>query len=134
MKIKTTDLKGSALNWAVAKLENVKGEIRDGFFSEQRRWGGDYNGYDYWQPVSFSQWDRIGPIITRYGIGISLRYHGFPDVWDAIIKPEHYASGRPNSGVKREVIASGCDPQEAACRCFILACGVEELDVPDELL
>jgi hypothetical protein len=91
-KILTRDLSGATLNSLVARLQ--KGAYAD--------FCGD--------------WAFGGPVVEEMGIHISRRY---PDIWDAVIKPEHYTNG--TQGVVRETGASGSTPLEAAMRCYVSA-------------
>ncbi len=80
-------------------------------------------------------WSLAGPIIERAGIDILLRYGSLPpnhvqDVWDAVIKPEFYKSGRPRSGVKKEVIASGPNPLVAAMRAYVISRVGDKIEIP----
>ncbi len=74
------------------------------------------------------------PIIVKSGINIFLRYasrgpNHVQDVWDALIKPEFYSTGRPDSGVKKEAMASGPDPITAALRCFVASVYGDEINL-----
>lgn len=144
MKIKTAELTGAALDWAVAKCLGIRVYI--GRY-EHTMTGPclldadlvDMNT-DGPQELKFSRdWAQGGPIIEQAGIALSMRYGSLQpnhvqDVWDALIKPEFYSGGRPGSGVKKEVIKSGPTPLSAAMRCFCCSKLGEEIDVPEELL
>lgn len=134
MKIKTSELTGAALDWAVAKCRGFDGLdddlwlIRDGI--------ADMPLHAY---TPSTDWAQGGPIIERAGITLSMRYGSLPpnhvqDVWDALIKPEFYSGGRPGSGVQKEVIKSGPTPLTAAMRCYVASQLGEDIDVPEELL
>jgi hypothetical protein len=60
MKIKTSELTGTALDWAVAKCEGVKVE--------------KIMGLRYWSSANWHQystdWAQAGPIIERNNIGV----------------------------------------------------------------
>lgn len=126
--MRTDDLTGSALDWAVAialgipaeelRLPQYKG---DGLFRYMRDEDGNLTGsYMTGPDLLFSRkWEAAGPIIDTLGINLALRYH--PDVWDALIKPEYYSTARPHTGVKVEVISTGPTPIVAAMRCYVKA-------------
>ncbi len=109
MRMPVSTLDGAALEWAVRSA--------DGFHRPATQDGID--------------WSVAGPLIEREGIGVSLRYD--PDVWDAVIKPEFYATGRTGSNVKEEIIQTGSTPLEAAMRCFVEARLGKAIDLPDDL-
>jgi len=114
MIIKTSDLTGPALDWAVAKCE--------GF--EMRAW----RTYKRLNRVDFStQWDLAGPIIERECIdlesfGAASEHPKNPDGWDAVIylRDEH-------------VSATGPTPLVAAMRCYVASKMGEYVEVPEEL-
>jgi hypothetical protein len=62
MKIKTSELQGAPLNWAVAKIEDRKGK-----------------GLDWVQPLYSTYWAIGGPIIEREGLCLS--YDSFVKRW-----------------------------------------------------
>lgn len=107
MKIKTQDLTGAALDWAVAKCD-----------------GGWILALAYFLPnhglgrMNFStSWAQGGPIIEREKIGID-HYH---DVWNA----SKYGLGW---------YISGPTPLIAAMRCYVASKLGNEVDVPKELM
>lgn len=139
-KIRVADASGVVLDWMVATCEgrkptHYKGEVRASGHP-------DFPGSPpmFGPEMKFStDWALGGPIIERAGISVALRYGSLPpnhvhDVWDAIIKPEFYKTGRPKSGIKKEVIFSGPTPLIAAMRCYVASKLGDEVEVPEELL
>ena len=123
MKIKTKDLTGAALDWAVAKADDnlhPKGDVRllDGkVFTIE---AGDYERSDRWQRYNPStDWAQGGPIIDRERITIR-QWTGMP-----IIHAYMPHDGAP--------WGAGPTPLIAAMRCFCSKLG-REVEVPDELL
>ena len=123
MKVKTTELKGNALNWAVAKCEGhtvtsllgggvwVKGRHEDGY---------ELDGYDHVFGPSFS-WTAGGPIIEREFINLTHEPGG-----------DWVAADRKAGQM---FTASHIDsPLIAAMRVFVLSHLGAEVDVPLELL
>lgn len=105
MKIKTSELHGAALDWAVAKCE---GRENDGTWDE-----------------NFStNWLLSGPIIEREYIQLNIDL-----AWKAHIICEDKKFG----GVER-FENSGPTPLIAAMRCYIASKLGEECDIPDELI
>lgn len=105
--MKTSELTGKALDWAVAKCEGViNGDDLDiGFVLE--------GGY-----TPSTDWAQGGPIIEREGIQI-VRRGDF--CWEAL---------RDADGV----FCLGRKPLIAAMRCYVASKLGDEVDVPDEIL
>jgi hypothetical protein len=111
MKLKTSELQGAVLDWAVAKCEGLVNEdgldvgfIRDGVFTPS------------------TDWAQGGPIIEREGITVR-RYTDA--LWDASIGRLDY-------------VADGPTPLIAAMRCYVASKFGDDLvlfkvEVPDEL-
>lgn len=116
MKIKTADLTGPALDWAVAQLE------------------GKVHGYkhqlvdDCRQVVSYSpstNWSQGGPLLEREKL--ELRCNDYE--WQAFCFG--FPVAKAHSG--RRVWASGPAPLIAAMRCFCCAKLGDEIEIPQEL-
>jgi hypothetical protein len=119
--MKTSELTGAALDWAVAKAD----EERDVLFC-QRQYGrllvriaGDHETRDIeWPYTPSTNWAQGGPIIEREGITVG------PDTgldwWIAHIKGGVY-------------IDHGPTPLIAAMRCYVASKLGDEIDVPKEL-
>ena len=122
--MKTSELTGAALDWAVAKCEGRSI---------------DYDGIAYWvddahgcaiigpgwkvagKPCGYSpssNWSQGGPIIERMGIELHNAADGSED-WVA-----HGAL---------QVYAFGPTPLIAAMRCYCISCLGDEVDIPEEL-
>ena len=115
MKIKTSELTGAALDWAVAKalgntvrIEQFQGRVRV-LLAGQRR--SAYNGG--FQPST--DWAQGGPIIEREYI------------WLEINEGQCYAH---KDGLRYQ---EGETPLVAAMRCLVAAKLGDEVEVPDEL-
>ena len=135
MKIKTKDLTGAALDWAVAKADDnlhPKGDVRllDGkVFTIE---AGDYERSDRWQRYNPStDWAQAGPIIQREGISTRLN-HKQAQLWEAYIwLPTQHDQSEADSN---SYTAFGMTPLIAAMRCFCCSKLGDEVEVPDELL
>jgi hypothetical protein len=111
MKIKTAELTGAALDWAVAKCEGV-----DRLFE----------AYEVGRHHYSTDWAQGGPIIER-----EMREFGF-DLWSGTHIPHGqfaatYCRGAQDSYVYGET------PLIAAMRCYVASKLGDEFDVPDEL-
>jgi len=104
MKIKTSELTGAALDWAVAKCEGIYFEDLEDF---------EHSAPDY------SDWAQAGPIIERERIVLDC----FEDLWGA---------GVHRDGELRH-LSDGPTPLIAAMRCYVASKLGDEVDVPDEL-
>jgi len=120
MKMKTNELTGRALNWAVGICEGYKPETfcpHDKHFrDEDNVW---YSPSDDWSPG--------GPIIERELICIercirACEYHG----WRAL-KDYSFEASVP------EETTWGETPLIAAMRCYVMSQYGDEIEIPDEL-
>ena len=113
MKLKTSELQGEALDWAVAKAEGVDGYIVNESF--MTRWTDDEceDGVNYHYSTD---WELGGPIIEREKI--ELTHDGF-EWWARIWADEDY---------------EGPTPLTAAMRCYVASQLGDEIEVPDELM
>ena len=117
MKIKTSELSGVQLDWAVAQCEKheVKFECNLLFFSDKLQML-DY-GIVY-QPSK--DWEYGGPIIERENMGVKPNI-GY-EKWSAQV----WRNSSPIS-------TYGPTPLIAAMRCYVASKLGEEVEVPDEL-
>jgi hypothetical protein len=114
MKVKTADLIGPALDWAVAALEGLTEEnswTAIEIFKAARAGG------LYWYSTD---WSQGGPIIERENIDLISSTPSDP-LWQAM--QWRFAHG-----------AKGPTPLIAAMRCFVASRLGYEVDVPDELV
>ena len=123
--MRTSELQGAALNWAVAKCEGVFVQISNGgwwvfdsdAFSEFRN---DYNDSKLQAFQPSTDWSQGGPIIEREGIHIKKH----PSDWIAL----------PYDSVFSEVAyQQGPTPLIAAMRCHVASKLGDEVEVPEEL-
>jgi hypothetical protein len=109
MKIKTSELKDAALDWAVAWAENITIKHFSGVFYL-------LDG-DEWNPTR--NWAQGGPIIESEGINTIQSGD-----WIAEMDADHSGG----------VISTGGDtPLVAAMRCYVSSKLGDEIDVPEEL-
>ena len=121
MKIKTSELSGAALDWAVeyALLSHVtNAEMRASVASRNQRTKGV--GYS-------SNWAIGGPIIEREKISVGYERYGSlgGEMWDAVKEVSK------DAGFWLEF---GLTPLEAAMRVLVASEIGNQVDVPDELL
>lgn len=108
MKIKTSELVGLALNWAVDKARGKSDEP--------------------YMPRYSSDWAEAGPIIEREKIDL-YRICASDTEWQAGI---HCSD--PNKEHRHQVIEQGSTPLIAAMRCFVASKLGDEIEAPDDLL
>lgn len=114
MKIKTSDLIGKPLDWAVAKCE--------GFELTCSKSGIYFAGSD--EICSYStDWSQGGPIIEREKISVECKHDGW---W--------VASYQYNYSDDKEYLSIAHTPLIAAMRCFCASRLGDEVDVPEELV
>lgn len=118
MKQKTSELTGTALDWAVAKCEvpslahDNKGHIEH--FKHL------YNAHVLHQQFHYStNWSQAGQIIEREGICVDLLLNG-----------QWIAASRKVEGA---TMYSGPTPLVAAMRCYVASKLGDEVDIPEEL-
>ena len=122
MKIKTADLTGPALDFAVSKADNPPGQDGWGW------WDRDEQGFLF-DPLNecryspSTDWAQGGPIIERDGMHVDCLRQGKKPIWEAW----PYASGTKH-------IQQGPTPLIAAMRCFVASKLGDEVDVPEELV
>ena len=113
--MKTSELTGAALDWAVAKCEGI-GLGPRGFVVY----------YDNGEPASWhpsTDWSQGGPIIEREGIGLD-QYADYPR-WQAFTPAPEQPSGH--------CACLGPTPLIAAMRCFVASRLGDEVEIPEEL-
>ena len=112
--MKTSELTGAALDWAVAKCELMSGQnytlsIDDDGILKRVSYGGMY-------PEWSCEWEEAGPIIEREKIAIDWDN----DCWNA-------------STDKHPAYYSAETPLIAAMRCYVGSQLGNEVDIPEEL-
>ena len=130
MKIKTSELSGANLDWAVAiavgthcqetgstDLCTGKHWVVSGF--RAMRW-------DDWTP--YTDWGQGGPLIERFSVTLGKRTDrpAGPRQWDAFIDPNFCHSAT--------YVNFGPSPLIAACRAIVAAKLGDEVDVPEGLV
>lgn len=106
--MKTSELTGAALDWAVASAEG--------------------HDMDYFQVVDAympsTDWDQGGPILERERITLKPEWDGESEFWTAIsiTRFEHYRA-----------VQSGPTPLIAAMRCYCCSKLGDDIDIPEEL-
>lgn len=135
MKVKTSELTGAALDWAVAECEGKNGVLHDDGITRCiviAAPSGVYKGT--WRPSL--NWAQGGPIIERglihtYPRFTAGRTEGGSDVyqqdgWAAYVTPPAFwVTPRP---------LTGPTPLIAAMRCLVSSKLGDEVEVPDELV
>lgn len=120
MEVKTSELTGHALNWAVAKCEGEEAELNQGeivtwktvAFREYRL---------VWNPST--DWAQGGAIIEREGISLYLDTN---NMWQANIFDGNPICN-PFGGVE------GSTSLIAAMRCYVASKLGDEVEIPEEL-
>ena len=113
MKVKTSELQGAALDWAVAKCEGYPMGI---WYDEEEMPMIRDDEVPEWRPST--DWAQGGPIIEREEIGFFQKHD------------EGYAqAAKPGA----EFVRRGPTPLIAAMRCYVFAKLGDEINVPDEL-
>ena len=111
MKIKTSELEGTALNWAVAKAAGYTISYLDLWY--------DIKSYDKFTPST--DWSFGGPIIEQEKIRLDCAWN--PGPWEGSCKID---------GVTAWV--EGPTPLIAAMRCYVASKLGDEVEIPEELV
>ena len=110
MKVKTSELSGAALDWAVAKADGWEPMMdEDGIYFY------DFMEEKNWRPST--DWAQGGPIIEREGIALKRIIDG----WRAT-----------RDWIRYDFIAP--TPLIAAMRCYVASKLGDEVEVPNEIL
>lgn len=129
MKIKTSELEGTALVWAVAVCEGATGLHHDTVATYWMTLDGKDIALEKGWAQSFlpsSIWSQGGPIIEREGIAIQpVRLDGDLKGWQAVIDLDE-----GDFMVQEEY---GPTPLIAAMRAFVASKLGDELEIPEEL-
>ncbi len=121
MKIKTSELTGLALDWAVAESE---GNVRLQYDSREGLIIRNILGWIPYRPSV--AWVQGGPIIERENICLNWAPRLKEMEWEGYTAAPEQLSG--------EVVCYGPTPLIAAMRCLIALKLGDEVDVPKELV
>jgi hypothetical protein len=105
-EMKTNELTGATLDWAVAKCEGYRLDLVP---------EGEY--------TPSTDWSQGGPIIEREGVGLD-QYADYPQ-WQAFTPAPEQPSG--------QAVCNGPTPLIAAMRCYVASKMGAEIDLPKEL-
>lgn len=117
MKIKTQDLTGAALDWAVAKCEGIS--LNEGNTIS--------NDCDTYNPSA--DWAQGGPIIERERIGIDGM--GIDNAKAGEVEAFKWVGGEHEPF---PLTVTGPTPLIACMRCYVASQLGDEVDIPDELV
>lgn len=123
--MKTSELTGAALDWAVAKCEGYDCQFDDSVLGA---WLIPQEGYLHDEkPLSSmrysTNWAQSGSIIEREGMHVDCLRQGASPVWEAW----PYVGGT-------KFIQQGTTPLIAAMRCYVASKLGDEIEIPKELL
>ena len=113
MKIKTSELTGTALDWAVALIEYPDWKAQG--YLECYPYDLCFDGGETYSPCT--DWSQGGPIIEQEGIELAL----IANHWKAAIA---------FNGIEAQ---EGPTPLIAAMRCYVASKLGDEVEVPEEL-
>lgn len=118
--MKTSELTGAALDWAVAQCEVMRDDYRDRGLLVHRI------GYGQPMPLYSTDWSQGGPIIESEGISsLYLYVTDDPFRWAASEKPS-IRNVKPKSIYGPTLLI-------AAMRCYVASKLGDEVEVPEEL-
>jgi hypothetical protein len=130
--MKTSELTGHALDWAVAKCEGYTGlhkivgrmphEPQLGILPPRK----EYGVMDLWELSYSTDWSRAGPIIEREEMGVQCIPAGTRKGWWALVTSSFHDRSIPDE-------MHGDTPLEAAMRCYVASKLGDEVEIPAEL-
>lgn len=142
MKIKTTELIGPALDWAVMQCKHPRNSVS--FFLEQRARHPIHRLFYY-----STDWSVGGPIIEREGITIvrcdddfGVDEKGYCNnvripVWAATTGQHSFFTGydepEPSLCQYESDVVFGPTPLVAAMRCYVLSNLDDKIEIPEEI-
>lgn len=129
MKIKTSELTGIALDWAVAKCEGIKTDI-PAWADKPWVLCTDDNGVQFVCPKFSTDWAQGGPIVEREKI-ILLPPIRYPELNETL---DWKAGWDYNYDWCMDAEFCGDTPLIAAMRCYVASKLGNEVDIPEELL
>ena len=118
--MKTSELKGAALDWAVAKIENPEW-WDDGYMDGDPEAALDMDDGETYSPST--DWALGGPIIEREGITVIHFGDDWEDIWQA----------RRGDGHWQDYLFGGSTPLIAAMRCYVASKLGDEIEIPENL-
>lgn len=119
VKVKTQDLSGAALDWAVGVAIGLELKVPDGFIRPYWHMGGEMYCSKF-QPST--DWSQGGRLIESHQVSLHCP-QTTDDVWAAWIITD-----------KGEVVQAGDTAMIAACRAIVAAKLGDEVDVPEGLV
>lgn len=136
MKIKTSELSGDALDWAVAKADERRVEYDYQYTDDKKLDGWWQLGPNHWQPLNkySTDWSKGGPIIRRERISIMApvvrrigkEKQALPvDYWRAMIRADENEPATHGKGATELI---------AAMRCYVASKLGDTVDIPDDLI
>ena len=141
MKIKTDELQGAALDWAVAKCEGYTGlhkiagrmphEPQLGIWPPRK----EYGVMDLWELGYSTDWAQGGPIIEREKLGMWWATHYVDG--DGVEYGNHWyaETGCTDDNADGPYrVATGPTPLITAMRCYVATKLGDEIEVPEDLL
>lgn len=131
MKVKTAELSGVQLDYAVAKA--IGQQLTDEDFDKQTGvlWFESEHEWRIWTPST--DWSQCGPLIENYKLSLYLHTEyeingeGVYDVYEAGCSTDWFVDATTPDPVST-------DPKVAICRAVVASKLGDEVDIPDELM
>lgn len=126
--MKTSELTGAALDWAVAKCENKKARyVRDGEYSHLQVSEKNTSSWTMYQPSV--SWAESGPIIEREGIWLRGPHDAAKPDGNVVLHIDFWYAHKNHIGVQ-----NGPTPLIASMRCYVASKLGAEVEIPEELI
>lgn len=124
VEVKTDELSGAALDWAVAQVEGVE-YLHAGIKCRARLTARTFHHYTKPNFMPSTDWSHGGPLIEKYAITLmpfSMEFNGAPHYWTA------------DPWRERAFPADGATPLIAACGAIVASVLGDTVSVPKELI
>lgn len=128
--MKTSELTGAALDWAVAKCEGMDITLLK---TPVQVMVGDINTIGIYWFTSSTNWSQGGPIIERE-INVLEKRGGYWYAWRAKRNDGYVTTTFATISNSKETWAYGTTPLIAAMRCYVASKLGDTIDIPKELL
>lgn len=134
-KIKTSELTGPALDWAVTRAR-LEGEVETTFYIDHKGRVMEESGDLSWVYSPSADWSQGGPIIEREDINVARHTHSeITESQQEIYRKDGWTAFTTTTAYWMTPTQQfGPTPLIAAMRCYVAAALGDEVDVPEELL
>jgi len=122
MNIKTSELEGAALDWAVAKAQEWDDETLLALARQYKK------SWPFDNHTPSTDWSQCGPLIDRFEVSLQNNR----EYWHGVVHKGVNFSGMPMDQFNK-LLCGGESAKVAACRAIVAAKMGDTVDVPEGL-